>query len=132
MKRASLILLLLAGACAPKPVLYPNEKFKATEQEQVQADIDDCRAQAKKFVKTHKSQIVAARTGAGAAFGALMGLIAGAFTGNYTRAVAEGAALGGGAGAVHGGAQAATPDAVHRRFVDICLTDRGYQPIGWK
>lgn len=128
----SLAAVLALGACAPKPVLYPNEKYKATPQDQVQSDIDGCRKQAKEFVKTHKAEIVAAHTGAGAAFGALMGLISGAFTGDYGRAVAEGAALGGAGGAVGGGARAMTPDAVERRFVDICLSNKGYQPIGWK
>ena len=130
--RSVLALVLALCACAPKPVLYPNEKYNATPHEQVQADIADCRAKAKDFVKTHKAEIVAAHTGTGAAFGALMGLVFGAFTGNYGRAVAEGAALGGASGAVHGGVQAATPDAVERRFVDICLSNLGYQPIGWK
>ena len=133
MKPLRLILIAaLLTACAPKPVLYPNDKYKATTQDQVQGDIDECTKQAKEFVKTHKADIVAAHTGAGAALGALFGLITGAFTGNYARAVAEGAALGGGGGAVGGAAQAATPDAVTKRFVDICLSNKGYQPIGWK
>jgi uncharacterized protein YcfJ len=129
--RCAAALLLLSG-CAPKPVLYPNDKYKATAPDQVQSDIDDCRKQAKDFVKTHKADIVAAHTGAGAAMGALFGLILGAFTGDNGRAVSEGAAMGAAGGAVGGGAQAATPDAVTKRFVDICLGNKGYQPIGWK
>ena len=130
--KAVIALALLLAACAPKPVLYPNEKYKATAPDQVQSDIDGFRKQAKQFVKSHKAQIVAAHAGAGAAMGALMGMIFGAFTGNYARAVAEGAALGGASGAVSGGARAMTPDAVEKRFVDICLANLGYQPIGWR
>ena len=134
MKRGLCLVLAAAVSvgCAPKPVLYPNDKYNATTKDQVQADIADCRKKAKEFVKTHKSEIVAAHTGAGAALGALFGLILGAFTGNIGQSVAEGAALGGAGGAVGGGAQAATPDAVERRFVEICLSQEGYQPIGWK
>ncbi len=124
----------LAGlcACAPKPVLYPNDKFNATPREQVQADIDDCSKQARDFVKTHKADIVAGHTAVGAAMGAIFGVIAGAFTGNYTGAIEQGAAFGGAAGAVGGGTKAMSPDEVQKRYVDICLSKKGYQPIGWK
>ncbi|MEK7858108.1 MAG: cell envelope biogenesis protein OmpA [Elusimicrobiota bacterium] len=120
-------------ACAgPRPVLYPNDHFKTAGDQQVEADTADCRAQAKKYVKEHKKELVARRTGWGAAGGAAMGAIVGAFTGDYARAASQGAAVGAAAGLGHGVAEASSPDAVHRRFVDLCLSEKGYQPIGWK
>ena len=58
--------------------------------------------------------------------------IFGAFSGNYGRSVAEGAAMGGALGLAHGAVAAGSPDEVHRRFVETCLGDKGYKPIGWK
>lgn len=130
-----LLLLSAAALCAcagPKPVLYPNDRFKAAGDKQIETDIADCRAQAKKYVKEHKKELVARRTGWGAAGGAAMGMIVGAFTGDFARAASQGAAVGAAAGLGHGAAEASTPDAVHRRFVDLCLSEKGYQPIGWK
>src|SRR5271170_6075557 len=100
-KRALILAALVAlGACShPKPVLYPTEFYNQRKPEQVKADIDDCEAKAKEFVKTHKSEIVAKHTMTGAIFGAFLGIVTGAFTGNYARAGEEGAAVGAAAGA---------------------------------
>lgn len=133
MRTALLLAAALLCACAgPRPVLYPNEKLTTAPKEAVKADVDDCQAKAKIYVKSQKGRLVARRTGGGAFFGAFIGMVAGAFTGNYTRAVTEGAAMGAAAGMAHGAIEANSPDGVHRRFVDICLSEKGYQPIGWK
>lgn len=123
---------LLCACAGPKPVLYPNERLTGAPPEAVKADIDDCQAKAKVYVKSQKGKLVARRTGAGAFFGGFIGMVAGAFTGNYTRAVAQGAAMGAATGLAHGAVDANSPDGVHRRFVDLCLGEKGYQPIGWK
>lgn len=127
-----LALSLLCACAAPRPVLYPNERYEVAGKDQVKADIDDCDAKAKEFVKANKGKLVAKKTGVGAAFGAFIGMIFGAFSGNYRRAITEGAAVGAAAGLAHGAADANSPDAVHKRFVELCLSQKGYQPIGWK
>lgn len=127
-----LALAVLAGCAAPRPVLYPDERFKAVPKETVDKDIAECDAQAKAYVQANKGRLVARRTGAGAFFGAFLGVIAGAFTGDYGRAVSEGAAMGAATGLVHGAVSANSPDAVHKRFVEYCLMEKGYRPMGWK
>ncbi|MDD5657449.1 MAG: cell envelope biogenesis protein OmpA [Elusimicrobia bacterium] len=132
--RIGLILIsaLLAGCAAPRPVLYPDERLQAMPKETVSRDIADCDARAKEYVQANKGRIVARRTGAGAMFGAFLGLIAGAFTGDYGRAVSEGAAMGAATGLIHGAVTANSPEGVHRRFVEYCLIEKGYKPMGWK
>ncbi len=125
--------LVALGACShPKPVLYPTEFYNQQPPDKVKADIAECEAKAKEFVKTHKSEIVAKHTLTGAIFGAFLGIVTGAFTGDYGRAISEGAAVGGAAGAAGGAIQANSPDGVFMRFTDYCLSQKGYQPIGWK
>jgi uncharacterized protein YcfJ len=133
MRALALSTLVALGACShPKPVLYPTEYYNAQGKDKVQADIDECEAKAKEFVKTHKSEIVAKHTMTGAIFGAFLGIITGAFTGDYGRAVSEGAAIGAASGTVGGAVKANSPDGVYMRFTDYCLSQKGYQPIGWK
>ena len=128
----SLVTAILSGCATPRVVLYPDDHYKSLPQAAVQKDISDCDAQADEYVKSHKLQMVGKKIGVGAFFGALLGVVFGAFSGNYVRAVAEGAAMGGVLGLAHGAVAAGSPDEVHRRFVETCLGDKGYKPIGWK
>ncbi|MCX5795269.1 MAG: glycine zipper family protein [Elusimicrobia bacterium] len=123
---------LCAGCASPQVKLYPDEHYKSLPKEAVQKDIDDCEAKAKEFVKSHKGQMVAKRTGAGAVFGAVLGVIVGAFTGDYGSAIGQGAAMGAATGLASGAIEANSPEGVHRRFVEYCLADKGYRPMGWK
>ena len=78
---------------------------------------------------------VAGSTAIGAGTGAAIGAVGGAVTGNAGQGAALGAATGGTAGLLHGifGAfQSRDPDPVYANFVDRCLRERGYDPIGWK
>ena len=127
-----LAVALLAGCATPRVALYPDDRYKSLPKETVQKDVDDCEAKATEFVKSHKGQIVAKHTGAGALFGAFLGVIVGAFTGDYFRAIGEGAAMGAATGLVGGAIQANSPEGVHRKFVEYCLVDKGYKPMGWK
>ncbi|MDD5628093.1 MAG: hypothetical protein PHU21_03445 [Elusimicrobia bacterium] len=127
-----LSLVLAAGCSSPQIKLYPDERYRSLPQETVQKDIADCEAKAKEFVKSHKGQMVAKRTGGGAIFGAVIGVIFGAFTGDYGRAVSQGAAVGAASGLAGGAVEANSPDGMHRRFVEYCLMDKGYRPMGWK
>src|SRR5262249_9040529 len=93
---------LLTAACAsPRPVLYPNDQYMTAGKDKAKQDTDDCLAQAKEYVATHKSQTVAKHVGFGAAFGAFIGMIEGAFTGNMGKAAEEGASIGAAFGLAH-------------------------------
>ena len=132
--RPAVLLLLLAGACAsPRPVVYPDERFKAAGgEEAARKDAESCLADAKKYLKANPAKKVAGRTGWGAATGAALGAVVGAFTGDYARAVTEGAAVGGAGGAIHGAYEAGSPDEIQRGFTQRCMAEKGWSVIGWR
>ncbi|MBW2448714.1 MAG: hypothetical protein JRG83_22750, partial [Deltaproteobacteria bacterium] len=55
-----------------------------------------------------------------------------AVRGHAGRGAATGAAGAAAGGLVRGLFRSREPDPVERRFVEQCLRDRGYQPIGWR
>ena len=75
---------------------------------------------------------VAGRSAAGAAVGAATGAAIGAVTGSVGRAAAGGAAGGGVLELFRGLFGSREPDPVYREFVEQCLRDKGYRPIGWR
>jgi len=133
--------LLSVGACAPRrPVLYPNEQLKRVGGDVAEHDVDECMRRAKEYVSggARAQQVtgqVAGSTAVGAGTGAAIGAVGGAVTGGAGEGAAVGAATGGTAGLLYGilGAfQSRDPDPVYANFVDRCLRERGYDPIGWK
>ena len=133
MSRSPLLVLLVAAACAhPRPVLYPDERFKSAGEQAARADVDRCLADAKAYLKANPAKRVARRTGAGAVFGAVMGTVFGAFSGDYGRAISEGAAVGAAGGAMQGAFEAGSPDEIQRAYTQRCLGEKGYSVIGWK
>lgn len=132
MKRLLLGVLLLAACSHPRPVVYPDERYKAGGEEAAKADADLCLKEAKAYLKANPAKRVAKRTGVGAMFGAAMGAVFGAFTGNYRRAIAEGAAVGAAGGLLHGAYEAGSPDEVQRAYTQRCMAEKGWSVIGWK
>jgi hypothetical protein len=135
------LLAAVAGCSTSHPTLYPNEQYQKVGAAQAQQDVEDCEAKASAFVKSggqggQMAREGARNTGAGAAVGAAGGAVGGAIGGN----VGEGAAIGAASGATAGllGTmfgwmfQAPAPDPTYRNFVETCLRDKGYQPIGWQ
>lgn len=123
-----LILVLFLSACASRPQLYPNEKLKSVGKKASQADIDKCIKDGDEYLESSKGKQVAKGAGFGATVGAAMGAVAGAFTGNFGTGLARGAAI----GAAGGGASAGlSPDQIKRNYVNQCLSEQGYQVIGW-
>ncbi|MCB0343598.1 MAG: hypothetical protein KDD66_00700 [Bdellovibrionales bacterium] len=121
------------SACSKKPVLMDNEKFKDVGQIKAEEDIKECMQRAKDQNAIGESR--AQKAGYNATRGAAAGAAGGAVTSaiwdrNIGRGVAAGAA---------GGATSAfiwyffdrEPDEIFRRYVDICLRQKGYQPLGW-
>ena len=128
------ILLLLQPGCADKrPVLYPNSHLTSVGKEAAQADIDDCVQLAKDHgTGTDKGTEVVKSSATGAAIGAAGGAAVGAVTGNFGRGLAAGAAGGAAVGGTRQAIRSGDPDPVFKRFVEKCLRDKGYHPIGWK
>lgn len=146
MKSAMYAVGLLAGtvglsACAARrPVVYPNDHFNRVGAAVAERDISDCMRRADAFVSSggraaETARGVAGSTAIGAGTGAAIGAVGGAVTGDAGRGAAVGAATGGTAGLLSGlfGAfRSDAPDPLYANFVDRCLRERGYEPIGWK
>jgi len=128
-----LVLLLTIGGCAAHgPVLYPNAHLKTVGEEQAYRDIEACDSLADAFVKSDAGKAAAKSVAGGGAAGAVIGGAAGSITGNLGRGSAVGAAAGAAAGLVRGISKASEPSPIHKRFVERCLRDKGYDPIGWQ
>ncbi len=142
MRCVSLVLALgLALGCAsPRPLLYPNEKLESVGREVAEVEIEECILVAEdagassdgKRAAGGLAKDTAERAGSGAAAGA----VGGAIRGNAGMGAAIGAATAATWGFVRGGLRwlfgRRQPDKLERRFVERCLSDRGYEVIGWK
>jgi outer membrane lipoprotein SlyB len=131
-KHLLLLIVMVLTGCASGPVLYPNAYLKKVGQEQAQLDIDDCRRQADAYVKSNAAKTMAKDTAVGGAGGAVVGGAMGAVTGSFGKGVGVGAAGGAAAGLVTGAIKASQPSPVYKAFVNRCLTNKGYEPIGWQ
>lgn len=137
-----LLVCLLSGCAAQqRPVLYPNEQMQRVGGEIAERDIDDCLGRAQEYVSAggRRGEVAgntAVSTGAGAAVGAAGGAAGGAVVGHAGRGAAAGGAFGAAAGLMHGllhgASRSSGPSPVYKKFVNQCLRERGYQPIGWQ
>ena len=131
----------LTACSTTKPTLYPNDQYNKVGAAQADQDIANCEAQAKEYVKSggqsgEMASEAARNTAGGAVVGAAGGAVGGAIGGD----VGEGAAVGAASGATAGllGTMFGwmfrknEPDTVYRNFVEKCLRDKGYEPIGWQ
>jgi outer membrane lipoprotein SlyB len=99
----------------------------------VQRDIDECIRVAKEAgPRAARGKQIAGQTAGGAAVGAAAGAVAGAITGSPGIGAAAGAAGGATGGLVRGLFRSTGLDAGQRRYVEECLRQKGYQPIGWQ
>ncbi len=121
-------------ACASKrPVLYPNATYRVVGEASAREDIDDCvRLAEGADLENSRAAEVAKETAASSATGAAVGGAAGAVIGHPGRS-AGAAAAGAGAGAVMRGLfRGRDHDPLFKRYVEQCLSERGYQVIGWR
>jgi hypothetical protein len=133
-------LVMLAGCGAPRPVLYPNEQYQRSGDAVAQGVVADCMRRADEYVKSDgisagKAGQAAKGTAVGGATGAAIGAVGGAVAGNPGQGAAVGAATGATAGllgSIFGVFQTPSVDPVYANFVERCLREHGYEPIGWK
>jgi len=129
---AVMALALMAAGCATQgPVLYPNAHLKKVGEQQARKDIEECDNAAAAYVKSDAGKEAAKSTLGGAAVGTAAGTVSGAVFGNVGRGSLAGAATGATIGLIRGVSKASQPSPIHKRFVDKCLIDKGYEPIGW-
>lgn len=127
-----LALALVSGCASQRPVLYPNAQYKSAGGTVAEAEVTDCIAMANRNgASSDRLQEVAEDTAKGAAIGGATGAVSGAIVGRPGKGAAAGAAGGGTATLLYGLLESDEPSSLHRRFVERCLRDKGYEPIGW-
>jgi hypothetical protein len=138
MKQASILWLLivvlaLSGCAAPQPALYPNGYYRTVGEQKAQQDIDECIMLADKAgTDGEKGLEIAETTGKSAAIGGAAGAVSGAISDSIGRGSLIGVAVGGTVGFLGGLFRAAEPSQLYMRFVEYCLMEKGYQPVGWR
>ena len=129
-----IVCISLVGCAGPKPVLYPNNHFEQVGQERVDQDIAACEEMADEYIsKSNAGEKVVGQTAVGGAIGAASGAVGGAITGSPGLGAAIGAAVGATQGLLVGlfRAGSSDPNPAYQNFVNRCLKERGYEPMGW-
>ena len=129
--------LMTLGCSAQRPVLYPNAELTRVGKTAADREIDECMQRAEGYVRSERG---AGKTlenaGVEAGTGAAVGAAAGAAGGTILGGAGTGAAIGGAAGAtravVNEMFRKRDPNPVYKNFVDRCLREKGYDPIGWQ
>ena len=138
LQRSSLLALpltlsLALGCASPRPVLYPNDHLEAVGVEASRQDIEACIELAESAdLGRSRAAETATSTGIGAGIGAAVGAAVEAIFGRPGSGAAAGAAGGGIRGFFRGIFGGREPAPVYKSYVDTCLRERGYQPVGWK
>jgi hypothetical protein len=127
----------LGCASAAQPVLAPNEQLRRVGRDAARKDIDECLALARQYgVKRsgNGEENLAREVVEDAASTAAGGAAAGAISGEVApgRAAAAAGAFAGTRTLVRGLFRANRPSDAYRGFVESCLSQRGYQPVGWQ
>ena len=129
----AVLVVTLLSCAQQRPVLYPNAHLKRVGKLSAEVDIDECIQLAVDYgAKEDSGAKVAKDTGKGAAVGGAAGAAVGAVTGNLGRGAAAGAAGGGAAAMTRSVINSGKPDPVFKNFVEQCLRNKGYQPVGWR
>lgn len=129
------VVVLFVAACAQKPILYPNAHYRDVGKETAERDIEECGVMAKDAGATPsqgKTGQVAGSTVGGGAIGTASGAVGGAVIGHPGRGAMVGAASGATAGFLRGLFRRSPPSNTYKQFVNRCLKDRGYDPVGWE
>jgi len=137
--RAGLAVLATAmafGCAGPKPILYPNAHYQYVGESVAQSDIEGCRVAADAAGANRDPDKVtrAARSAAtGGAIGGAAGAAGGAVVGHAARGAGVGAASGAAAALMRSLLfQRPTTSQAHIAYVNLCLQDLGYEPVGWQ
>jgi len=131
---AVVIALAIEGCASTRPVLYPNEHFNTVGAEAAERDIESCIELAESAgadAEGNDAGQAAASTAGGAAVGAASGAVGGAIAGAAGSGSAIGAASGATAGLLYWIFSKPERSPAFENFVNRCLQERGYEPVGW-
>ena len=124
------------GAGSSRPVLYPNAAYNRVGDVQAQNEVAACQSRASVAgLRAEQGSQVAQRAGESAAVAgvasAVGALVFGRGTEGVLRSGVGGAAIGGAAGATQAAVRGGQPSSVYRSFVQRCLSEKGFDVIGW-
>jgi hypothetical protein len=132
----AIVAAMAFGCAGPKPVLYPNAHYQSVGERVAQSDIEGCRERADAAGANRdpsKVSRTARSAAAGGAIGGAAGAAGGAVVGHAGRGAGVGAASGAAAALMRSLIfQRSTTSHAHIAYVDRCLQDLGYEPIGWQ
>ena len=141
---AMLFPLTLIACAAQRPILYPNQHLQRVGNSAADRDVNECMQRAEEYVSSDAGrealEQAAVSGGTGAAIGAAAGAAGGAVWRHAGTTAGTGAAVGaagGGAAGVtrsmiHGLTRKRSPSPVYKTFVNRCLHEKNYDPIGWQ
>jgi len=129
-----IFMALLLTSCSRRPVLYDNGTLQREGKAGSLLDIDDCMERAEiAGAKDSRTATAAKDAGIGAAAGGAAAAVGSAILNGAVSGRGIGAGAGAGAaGSLVYGLFRKDSDPVFERYVDLCLRERGYDPIGWK
>ena len=122
----------MAGCSGPKPILYPNDHLKQVGPTQAELDIQECEQLAEEYVASNPGATVAGNTVVGGAVGGATGAVGGAISGGLEPGQPSEQLWEPRWAYFAGLFQASQPTPVHKSFVNKCLSERGYESIGWE
>lgn len=123
--------MLTACATTADSVFYPNQTYQTKGKSAAEADEARCEALAKEAGTADGGSGAVGEAASGAAGGALVGAAVGGVFGDARTGAEAGAAQGGASGLLSG-LRRQKPDPLTRSFIERCLSEKGYQIIGWK
>jgi hypothetical protein len=129
--QASVALAALAAlaGCAgvERPVLFPNAQYQAVGKAAAEQAVDDCM----RLAPAGAGQ-APRRTASGALVGGAAGAAAGSFSGAAGRGLVVGTAAGSAAGLIGSALTPDPPSPGHQALVRHCLSDQGFEVVGWR
>ncbi|RIK98241.1 MAG: hypothetical protein DCC71_21145 [Proteobacteria bacterium] len=125
---------LLVGCTSPRPLLYPNAHYEEQGEAAAQAEIDRCIELARVYAEggAERAKEAAKGTAKSAVVGGATGAVVGAIAGRPGTGAAIGAAGSATANVMSRLLNSQGLDPVEQRYVEHCLRERGYDPIGWR
>jgi hypothetical protein len=131
--RAAVFALLAVafGCTAARPVLYENATLQERGPEAAAAAIEQCIAAAEAHASSDTARVVR-QTATSGAVGAATGAVIGAIAGAPGTGAAIGAAGSATASLLRGAIGSRELDSIQRGYVDRCLREQGYDPMGWR